>query len=661
MKFAKLTSLFAFVTLAIFTLAFASAAVDVTAISSSSQTGSVGSQLTFVVNVTATPAHTGTFTNAQLVLPNLFGPTTSWSGDTGTFTLNPSSSVTKTVTLSIPVGQTPSQYSGIINFSGTYSLTSPPNINGLPIAVTVNNPGAIAVSITGTEPAGSSQPYSLNSNVTLAVSSSTVSGTAVMSTASPFSGITFTPSSFTLSSTPVSVKAILKSLSGLKFGDNTVEVRATSGQQFGSTPFQVRKTFCSSGQSAISNLTIEGVSWDNNGEGDEDSWELLDEIEVEMDIRNNNNDDDVDVVAVLGLFDKNGNNVANDLTFIGDSADDEEEVKINIDDDDEETVRWEFKVPADFDSGDYKLAVKVYDDDRNEANDCVDTNNDLDNNYFQSIKVEETDDEGRFIIVDDIELDSQIACGETVSGQFTVFNVGDEDQDRVRVTIKNAELGINEVREITSDLNQGDDDNLDFTINIPATARSGSYTLEFFTEYDYKNGVYRQDGDEPAEYGIELIGCTQNTGNNGNGQGLTNIKIDADLDSEAKAGEELVILATISNTGNTDASYTISARGYSSWAELDDISPSTISVDAGESETVRIVMLVDDAATGTQSFDLQVASDGRTQVQEIEVKLAEGTSASNVFSGSSLIWIIAAINIILIILIIVVAVRMSRR
>jgi uncharacterized membrane protein len=184
--------------------------------------------------------------------------------------------------------------------------------------------------------------------------------------------------------------------------------------------------------------------------------------------------------------------------------------------------------------------------------------------HFQSIKVEETDDEGRFIIVDDIELDSQIACGETVSGQFTVFNVGDEDQDRVRVTIKNAELGINEVREITSDLNQGDDDNLDFTINIPATARSGSYTLEFFTEYDYKNGVYRQDGDEPAEYGIELIGCTQNTGNNGNGQGLTNIKIDADLDSEAKAGEELVILATISNTGNTDASYTISARGYSS-------------------------------------------------------------------------------------------------
>jgi hypothetical protein len=662
MKFAKLTSLFALVTLVVLALGFASASFLITS-SSSSQTANVGSQVSLTLNISPSGTHSGTLFNASLVLPNLFGSGTSWSGNS-LFTVLNNTDVSKTVSVQVPTSQASGTYTGQIGLTGDYVLPSGqtstiPSVTNLTVTVTVTSPNNIQVTVTGSEPS-QSQPFTLNNNVTLAVSSSTVSGTATMSVVSPISGTNaFSPSLVQLQSTPVPVKVILKQLTGLKFGDQDVTVRATSGSQSGQATFQVRKTFCSAGTVA-GNLTIDGVSWDNNGEGDENEWELLDEIEVEMDIRNNNNDDEVDAVAVLGLFDSNGNDVSDELVFIGDSRNDEEEIEISIDDDSEETVSWEFKVPADFDAGNYKLAVKVYDEDQGQSRDCADLSNDLDESFFQPIKIEQTDDEGRFVVVDEIELDTQLTCGQTVSGQFTVFNIGEDDEERVKITISNRDLGINLVREITSDLDQGEDETLDFSFTVPATARSGNYILEFFTEYDYDDGVYDQEADESTDYAIEVIGCSGNIGNPSGG--LTNIAIDADLASDAKAGEELVIVATITNTGNEDAEFSISARGYSNWAELSDISPSTLSVDAGESEEVTLVMIVNKDASGMQSFDLQVSEDGRTQIQEIEVELASSSSIGGIFSSdNSLIWIIGAINLVLIILIIVVAVRMSRK
>ncbi len=508
----------------------------------------------------------------------------------------------------------------------------------------------------------SSAAVNVNQNATITISNTgttTFSTITISETTNPVSGVIFSPSSFSLSGGQNQIVQARPGLTGLKFGENTINFRAESGNQVASGNFKVRKTFCSAGQSITTNLTIEGIDFSNTGEGEDTEWELLDEIEVEIDIQNNNQDDEVDVVAVLGLFDSSGNDVSDELTFLGDSREDEEQIEISIDEDNEETVSWEFKVPADLDSGDYKLAVKVYDEDAGQSRDCVDTSNNLNNDFYQTISVEQTNDEGRFVIVDEIELDTQLTCGQTVSGQFKVFNVGEDDEERVRITVLNNDLGINVVREITSDLDQGDEETLDFSMTIPATSRSGNYVLEFVTEYDYDDGSYDQEADEPTEYSIEVLGCTGNIGNPSGG--LTNIAIDADLASDAKAGEELVIVATITNTGDEDADYSISARGYSEWAELTDISPQTISVDAGESEEVTLTMIVNEDAEGMQSFDLQVSEDGRVQVQEIEVELA-ASNVKNIFnSEGSLIWIIAAINIILIILIIVVAVRMSRR
>lgn len=683
MKFNKLLSLFAFVTLAVFSLTLASAQSTIFlddfnsnlpaswSVSGWSLNSSGFIQAANSVAIGTRTASTSGFSNIALSLDRRlvdfagsFEQTdylkvlVSYDGSTfnqvGLYNTSSASFVTETISINSQANNNPNFKIGFecnTNEADEFCYVDNVRLSG-------DSSSNIQVVVTGSEPS-QSQPFTLGTNVTLGVSSSTVTGTATMSLVSPISGSNvFSPSLVQLGSTPVPVKVILKQLTGLKFGDQDVTVRATSGSQTGQATFQVRKTFCSAG-TVPGNLTIDGISWDNNGDGDKNDWELLDEIEVELDIRNNNNDDEVDAVAILGLFDSNGNDVSDELVFIGDSRQDEEEIEIRIDDDSEETVTWEFKVPADFDAGDYKLAVKVFDEDQGQARDCADTSGDLDESFYQPIKIEQTDDEGKFVIVDEIELDTQLTCGQTTSGQFTVFNVGEDDEERVKITISNRDLGINIVREITSDLDQGEDETLDFSFTVPATAQSGRYVLEFMTEYDYDDGVYDQEADESTDYAIEVIGCSGNIGNPSGG--LTNIAIDADLASDARAGEELVIVATITNTGNEDAEFSISARGYSNWAELSDISPSTLSVDAGESEEVTLTMIVNEDASGMQSFDLQVSEDGRVQIQEIEVELASKSSNAIFSSGNSLIWVIGAINFVLIILIIVVAVRMSRR
>lgn len=685
MNFTKLASLFAFVTLAVFSLSLTSAATIflddfasgvpsswtpgqwsltsgyLETPSSTAQTNSIGTRTASTVgfNSIVLSFDKQLVTNFELsdnltVLVSYDGSTfTQVASYTGT--ANPSF-VTETIT---------SLNAALASNNANFKIRFECNTDASGEQCRIDN-----VKLEGTQPSSStnltastsSAAVNVNQNATITITntgSTTFNTVTITETTNPISGTIFSPSSFSLSGGAQQIVQAKPGLGGLKFGENTISFRAESGSNVANGNFKVRKTFCSAGQSITTNLTIEGVSFDNSGEGEDTEWELLDEIEIEMDIQNNNQDDEVDVIAVLGLFDSSGNDVSDELTFLGDSREDEEQVEISIDEDSEESVNWEFKVPANLDSGDYHLAVKVYDEDAGQSRDCVDTSSDLNNNFYQIISVEQTNDEGRFVIVDEIELDTQLTCGQTVTGQFTVFNVGEDDEERVRITILNRDLGINVVREITSDLDQGDEDTLDFSMTVPATARSGTYVLEFVTEYDYDDGSYDQEADEPTEYQIEVIGCTQNTGNN-NG-GLTNIAIDADLASDAKAGEELVIVATITNTGDEDADFSISARGYSEWADLTDISPQTLSIDAGESEEVTLTLMVNEDASGMQAFELQVSEDGRVQIQEIEVELAESNVKGIFSSEGSLIWIIGAVNLILIILIIVVAIRMSRR
>ena len=501
-------------------------------------------------------------------------------------------------------------------------------------------------------------PFTLNQNATLTVTNPNALSITMSEIGSTLFGVTFSP--LTFSSTTQTVQAILSNLQNIKFGLNTVNVQATAGTQSATSSFQVKKTFCTAGETSNGNITIRNIDWSNEGEGEDNNWELLDEIELEVEVGNSNDDEDVDVIVELGLYDSSGKNIADDLRFSSDSDSDNEEIEININDDDEETVNYKFMVPADFDSGSYKLAVKVYNDDSGESKDCDDSSSDLNNGFFQIIDIKEASDERRFVVVDDFNLDSQFTCGQVVTGQFTIFNIGNKDQDRVKILIQNDELKINEFVEYTSDLDKGEEETLDFTINIPATAKNGIKELKFTTLYDYRNGVYREESEDTFSAFVEVIGCSQNLANPSTSL-LTNINIEAELSSEAISGKELLVTSTITNTGTEEKSFSISAQDYSEWAELSSTSNDLISLKAGESKEVTFKFNVNEKTVGAQTFDIQVTSEGKVQVQQVEVNVESNEGFSFDLKGNSTLWIIGLVNAILIILIVVVAIRISKK
>ncbi len=443
----------------------------------------------------------------------------------------------------------------------------------------------------------------------------------------------------------------------LKFGTNSVTVNASvSGAVSQTLALTLSKTFCQSG-SAGNKLKIR--SFDINSEGDEDDeWKPLDEVKIEIDVENLDNENSVKEVKVeLGLFDGSGINRINDLDFV---SSDEEEVDLgSIKHDDKETATFEFIVPADFDEGDYKLAVKAFSDDLGETNQCVDSSDvDLSDKIFHRISADKETDEGKFIAFNNIKISPETAvCGDTVKLDAEVHNVGDEDQDQVKVTLFNKELKINTFAEIKSDLDQGEDADVSFTFDIPRDAVDKTYNLELNAEYDYRNDLYRMSSDEVTKIFYQVIGCsTIPTPTSGNIALIT-----ASLISEAKVGEDLKIKTTIVNTGTETKNYAVDVKGFSTWGELKSVSSGVVTLTAGESKDVEIVFTPSESAEGEESFTLELTANEKTQTKEIAVNIEGKAKTTSVFGDNKVIWIIGIVNLILIIFIIIVAVRISSR
>lgn len=529
----------------------------------------------------------------------------------------------------------------LVSFTSALTLSTPSdlttNSNTTSVSLTNNNGLTQNVSLTiGSIISGSDQ-------VLLSVSPTQVNNLA----ASASSTLT------------VSISNILGSLD---LGEYTATLSATginstSGESVSNATATVTyvKSFCSKGQVG-SALEITNIDLSTDGDDDE-TWKPLDEVQLEIDVENNDDDDIDDVFVEIGLFDSTGSNKIGDMKF--DTSDEEEFDIGTIKDGDEETVTFTFIVPADFDDGNYKLAVKAYSDDTGESADCTDTASDLSQNFFQEIDVEKEDDEGKFMAFDNIEVSpSEVTCGDTVTVNLDVFNVGEDDEDQVRVNLESSELNVDLSTEIRQDLDSGDDTAVSFTFTVPNNIKDKTYTARLSADYDYRNGNYRESSEEDTLFPIVVVGCTPSsqtpTGNVAS--------ISASLESEAKAGEQMVVTARITNTGSSQASFAIDADGYSSWATLDSISTRTLSLTAGQSKEVTFTFNINDDASDSESFTIEAvrASDNASESREVAVNIESKGSAFSL-PGNSMIWIIGAINVILIILIIVVAVRISRR
>jgi len=410
------------------------------------------------------------------------------------------------------------------------------------------------------------------------------------------------------------------------------------------------------------NLKINNIDFNNRGIsdtefGDDDAWFPLDTIEVEIEVENNGNDDVDNIEVEWGLYNTKTNEWVIEL---------EDEKDFDLKDGKDETLNIEFilnekRLDVDFndlsDGKNYKFYVQATGEVDNVNNDdtCASGTEDI-----------EIVIESDFVVLDDIDFPEIVSCGESFQVLAEVWNIGDDDQNDVLVYIENSELGINKKVEV-GDIDAFENEDLDTTLTIPADAKEKTHNL-VFQVYDEDNDQYQSDfDDDDSEFVFPLTvsGCS------GSSTGETTtpgVLVSASLSSGGNAGEELVIKATVTNLGDSTATYTLNPAGYSEWASSASLSKSVLILTSGNSEEITITMDVKDDVSGEKTFNLEVISDNKlVKSQPISVTIKEKAGGFSFLTGNVIskdnwyLWGIGALNIILVVIIIVVVVRLARR
>ena len=384
-----------------------------------------------------------------------------------------------------------------------------------------------------------------------------------------------------------------------------------------------------------------------SGYGNDEEWFPLSEIEVEVEVKNSGNEDIRDIVIEWGLFNAD----------LGEWVIDDQESKFKLKDGKKETVMINFELddPDEFEEGDdyvFYVWATGEDEEFDQNETCVSDKEDID-------MILESD----FVILHNFQAPITAQCGEEVQISAEVWNIGEDDQDEVSILVYNKDLGIlGEIIEM-GDIDAFDnaDALFDFIFEVPKNAEEKVYNLKF-TVYDDDNDVFENDyDDEQAIFTVFLKvegGC-------GLDSGEPDATVSASLETEAKAGEDLVVKVTISNIGDESVTYTLNAAGYTSWATSATLNLNTLSLAAGASGDVLITFQVGEDVEGEQTFDIEVLSANEMVLkQPISVLIEKSTGFG--FTGAAIrdnpyMWGIGLINLILVIVIVIVAIRLARK
>jgi len=431
--------------------------------------------------------------------------------------------------------------------------------------------------------------------------------------------------------------------------DGSVSDNDTITLTFEETPFYNGEN---EGELVISNIdfnTLEGFG------DDEDYWYPLDKVEIQFDIDNDGDWDieDIEIKACLWdedkeecIFDEDDMNIDDD--------------KFDLDEGDDKTVTMTLEVdPDELTEGnnDYTLYIKAVGNiDDNDAG--IYDGDETGDSDSKEIEIR-TDD--KFVVLGNIEFSETASCGDEIQITADVWNVGDEDQDDVLVIIYNKELGINKKVEI-GDIDALEDAKLETIIVLPDNMDEKQYDL-ILRVYDEDSDIYENDEDDQSEFFAPL------TIEEGSCSTVPLVSISASLESNAKAGEELIIKAIVINTGSKTATYSLNVADYADWASLGSIDKTSLTLDAGESAEVLIKLNVKSDVSGDKSFDVELVEGSKILTQPVSITIESKSttlpSLTGLFAGFGgdnwYLYGIGALNVLLVLIIIIVAVKVSKK
>ncbi len=419
-----------------------------------------------------------------------------------------------------------------------------------------------------------------------------------------------------------------------------------------SKKISLRNDFCE--YEDFNYLDVEISDWKVvSGYGNDDEWFPLDTIEIELTIENPSNYDLQDVKVEWGLYDEENEDWAI-------KVDDED--KFDLDSDEDEVITFTFKLDDGLDLDHFKDlldsdSLKLYAratgdvDDKDSSHDnertCVSADEDF------NVIIEKD-----FTIIYDLEMPESLSCDSTLQISGEVWNIGEKDQDNVEVKIVIPDFDIVEYLQIGDLNNDFDKTSFNINIEIPEDAKTGSHSVKFYV-LDEDGDTYEADNDDELSSFSRSIIVTGDCS-------VGKVAVSATLQSGGKSGEDLVIEATIVNSGSKTSEYLLNAAGYSEWATSADLSRSSVTVEPGQSQKVLITLKVNKEAEGDKLFNLEVLSDNKLVASQpvsvtVEKSSLFGLTGFSINRDNWHIWGIGFLNLILVIVIIFVAVKIARR
>lgn len=289
------------------------------------------------------------------------------------------------------------------------------------------------------------------------------------------------------------------------------------------------------------------------------------------------------------------------VRIFGDEHYDVLEVSDNFDMEagDRQTVDLTLRVPDIADQGKYKLriivasrdgAVKVY-------------------NYNLRI-----DAQRHFVKIDDVYFspNSRVEAGRALLTVVRLENLGERNEEGVRVTVSLPALGVSAV-DYVDEIDEDDEVSTEeLYLRIPANAASGVYDVLIEVEYD--DGFAK----ESAVYSIQVLGASvpDTTVEESSKPGKTVITVGPESQDVIAGAGGAIYPVTLSNEGSEAKTYTLGTSGADSFATV-EVSPSSlVMLKAGETKTVYVyVSANEDASIGMHSFSVDIKNGAETLQQ----------------------------------------------
>ena len=378
------------------------------------------------------------------------------------------------------------------------------------------------------------------------------------------------------------------------------------------------------------------------GYGNDNEWFPLDTINVDVNLENDGNEKISNIAVNWGLYNKD----------TGKFIIDDEEPDFNLKDGDDRDVPLSFKLEDvdKFDgTGDYVFYVWAIGEDAefDDAETCIVSSQDIE-------PVIESD----FVVLDTVLYTETVQCSEEVTVSADIWNIGDSDQDDVYIFANQKDFGITNQRVEVGSVDAFDNSKLSFSFKVPEGLAEKTYNL-VFDVYNEDDDIFQSDfDDDESTFNVPFTV-------KGNCETSGKASVSATLESGGKAGEDMIVKAKITNTGAKKADYILSAEGFGQWATSGKLDVSNFTLDAGQSKDVTITLQTKADADGEQTLNLVVLSGNQLAVTQPVSVLVEGSSSAGflssitggAISGSNSLWVIGALNVLLVLVILIVAIR----